>query len=290
MSVAWIIALSSLLAAPPVGTKPRPVRPCTLKVVEGASAGPIVLGMKRTELERLKLPFKFAIDPLAPEWLVGGPYRLRFDAAGATGRIIAHGNEKEVLCLEPGPSKASCPLSLGMIGGDSVDCPARGVLARRNFLGIIESIEVFPPVSPGPTPGPDACAIVVKPGRSVGPLALGMSRKATAALGLGLQTSAGSGHELIAGPYLVTFDVGADTVASIRLSLRRPEERVCLESGPLTPDLKREELCAHGFCGCVIERDSMATGIAHARCAEGVRFDFADPGRLFMLEVSAATK
>ncbi len=263
---------------------PVALAPCTIRVVEGASAGPIRLGMKEAELAKLRLGLEREVP--TREWMVGGPYRVRLDARGVAVLVRVEAKQPGEVCLEKSAKPmAACPFEL-RTGGTFSDCPARGVRSvHSDRTHSLEWVEVFAPGVPR-VAAPDECTIPVVPGVSVGPLRLGMSRDQATRAGLGLQ--AGYGSSLFAGPYLAFFD-SAGKISAIRLSVENlgTDQRACLDSQPIAGSWRVDELCTRGFCSCTVARGWPATGTSNASCAEGVRFQFdvTAPGRLFLLEV-----
>lgn len=260
-----------------VGPRPAPVPvppppPCELHAVEGASAGPVRLGQGVKALAGLGLK----PGPTA-EWWVKPGYRVQVSPAAQT--VVGVRVEGRV-CLERDEAlTGTCPFPSLNAGGTFTDCPQRGYRQVQSDRGAGGWIELFAPVPAGAaTP---ECGVTVVPGVSAGPVRLGMSEAELARLGLGFWADELFQGKSI-GPFMVTFD-SKRRVTAVELGLNRAP---CLDSHAVTAAWRPDGLCAHGFCGCAVARDSRAQGILRASCPQGIRFDFdAQPATLFGLAI-----
>jgi hypothetical protein len=268
-------------------TEPPPVRvelaPCTIRVLEGESAGPVRLGMSVKALEKLGLGLVRGVP--TREWMSGGPYKVRLGAKDEAVSVRADAQVPGQVCL--GPWKGPAPFPDLRTGGTFIQSP-RGLRAvHDDRAGSLAWAEAFTP--PATTAAaPDACTVPVIPGVSAGPVRLGMTKDQATRLGLGLEPMPGR-STLSGDAYSIELDA-AGKVAAIAVFLSNgatPPPRACLDSQPLSASWHVGELCARGFCSCTVTRGTFATGVAIATCPEGLvlRFDVAAPGGLFAFEV-----
>jgi hypothetical protein len=113
--------------------------------------------------------------------------------------------------------------------------------------------------------GEDGGVVVVVPGHRIGPLQVGMDRRALSRQGLPITLYDGGGHRLRAGPYELRFN-SQGRVERVSLPMRRAPDGVRLGGTTLPPgaDVDRVVSIAPG-CTPAVPLDGVATW----RCAGG---------------------